>query len=138
MAEGCRRTGDGALGSASSGGCMRELRLVRTVGLFVGISGIVAAGPPAKIDFANDVMPILRQNCVPCHGPAQQSSGMRLDRKSMVISRRGVVPGSSENSFMFHRITGNAYGMQMPPTGPLRPEQIATIKAWIDQGADWP
>ena len=26
----------------------------------------------------------------------------------------------------------------MPPTGPLRPEQIAVIKAWIDQGAEWP
>src|SRR5579864_4787283 len=26
----------------------------------------------------------------------------------------------------------------MPPTGPLRPEQIQTIKTWIDQGADWP
>lgn len=26
----------------------------------------------------------------------------------------------------------------MPPTGPPRPEQISIIKAWIDQGADWP
>jgi len=63
---------------------------------------------------------------------------MRLDRKSAVISRRGVVPGSSENSFLFHRISGSAYGMQMPPTGALRPEQINIIKTWIDQGADWP
>jgi ankyrin repeat protein len=63
---------------------------------------------------------------------------MRLDRKSVVISRRGVVPGSSDNSFLYHRISGNAYGMQMPPTGPLRAEQIQTIKTWIDQGADWP
>jgi ankyrin repeat protein len=63
---------------------------------------------------------------------------LRLDRKSVVIGRRGVVPGSSDNSFLFHRISGNAYGMQMPPTGPLRPEQIDAIKTWIDQGADWP
>jgi ankyrin repeat protein len=102
------------------------------------LTGILSAQTPAKVDFAKDVQPILRQNCVPCHGPAQQSSGMRLDRKSVVISRRGVVPGSSDNSFLFHRISGNAYGMQMPPTGPLRPEQINTIKAWIDQGAEWP
>jgi ankyrin repeat protein len=39
---------------------------------------------------------------------------------------------------MYHRLVGNEYGMQMPPTGPLRPEQISIIKAWIDQGADWP
>ena len=100
--------------------------------------GLVSAQTPARVDFAKDVLPILRQNCVPCHGPTQQSSGMRLDRKSVVISRRGVVPGSSDNSFLFHRISGNDFGLQMPPTGPLRAEQVDTIKAWIDQGADWP
>ena len=100
--------------------------------------GILSAQAPEKVDFAKDVLPILRQNCVPCHGPAQQSSGMRVDRRSVVMGRRGVVPGSSENSFLFHRISGNAFGIQMPPTGPLRPEQIATIKRWIDQGAEWP
>ena len=99
---------------------MWELRLARPVALFVGICGILSAQPRAKVDFEKDVMPILRQNCVPCHGPAQQNSGMRLDRKSVVISRRGVVPGSSDNSFLYQRISGNAFGLQMPPTGPLR------------------
>ncbi len=103
--------------------------------LFVGI---LSAQTPAKVDFGRDVLPILRQNCVSCHGPAQQNSGLRLDRKSAVLGRRGVVPGSSENSFLFHRISGSAFGMQMPPTGPIRPEQINIIKTWIDQGADWP
>src|SRR5215472_361815 len=100
--------------------------------------GILSAQTPTRVDFTKDVMPILRQNCVPCHGSAQQSSGMRLDRRSVVISRRGVVPGSSDNSFLYHRISGNEYGLQMPPTGPLRSEQIQIIKTWIDQGADWP
>ena len=102
------------------------------------LAGVVSAQTPVKVDFAKDVQPILRQNCVPCHGPTVQTSGLRLDRKSAVISRRGVVPGSSENSFLFHRVSGNEHGMQMPPTGALRPEQINTIKMWIDQGADWP
>ena len=26
----------------------------------------------------------------------------------------------------------------MPPGGPLGPDQISIIKAWIDQGAEWP
>ena len=51
---------------------------------------------------------------------------------------RRIVPGSSANSFVYYRIAGDSFGPQMPPTGALRPEQIATIKAWIDQGADWP
>src|SRR5580704_3606245 len=105
--------------------------------LFV-FAGILPAEPLAKIDFAKDVLPILRQNCVGCHGPTQQTSGFRVDRKSVVLGRRGVVPGSSDNSFLYHRIAGSEYGLQMPPTGPIRPEQIAVIKTWIDQGADWP
>jgi len=108
------------------------------------IAGVCLAGQvfaqPAKVDFGRDVLPIFRQNCVGCHGPAQATSGLRLDRKSSVFKDgfRRVVPGSSQNSFLFHRLIGSQYGMQMPPAGPLRPEQVATIKAWIDQGAEWP
>src|SRR5438445_1472680 len=102
------------------------------------ITEILSAQTAVKVDFSRDVLPILRQNCVGCHGPSQQISGLRLDRKSAVLGRRAVVPGSPENSFLFHRIAGSEYGMQMPPTGALRPEQINTIKTWIAQGADWP
>jgi ankyrin repeat protein len=117
---------------------MRGSRFGQTLLCSLPFAGILTAQPQPKVDFARDVLPILRQNCVPCHGPSQQNSGLRLDRKSSVINRRGIVPGSSENSFLFHRISGSAFGLQMPPTGPLRPEQIDIIKVWIDQGAEWP
>jgi len=51
---------------------------------------------------------------------------------------RRVMPGSLENSFLYHRLIGNDFGLQMPPTGPLHPEQIQIVKAWIEQGAEWP
>src|SRR5579863_10322126 len=89
-------------------------------------SAILSAQTTAKIDFARDVQPIFRQNCVGCHGPTQQLSGFRVDRKSIVLGRRSVVPGSSENSFLLHRLSSSAFGTQMPPTGALKPEQIAT------------
>ena len=53
------------------------------------------------------------------------------------FSRR-VVAGSSANSMVYHRLADDEYGPQMPPKGPLQPQQIALIKAWIDQGAYWP
>jgi ankyrin repeat protein len=104
------------------------------------VTGISAqTATHAKVDFGRDVLPIFREQCGDCHGPAKQRAGMRLDRRSSVmksLSRR-VVPGSSSNSFVYYRLMGE-YGPQMPPTGALRPEQIATVKAWIDQGAEWP
>src|SRR5579863_8455454 len=94
----------------------------------------------AKVDFARDVQPIFRQNCIGCHGPNTQNNGLRVDRKSSVLKpgSRRVIPGSLENSFLYYRLVGNDFGMQMPPTGPLKAEQIQVIKTWIEQGAEWP
>jgi ankyrin repeat protein len=106
------------------------------LGLFAGI--LLAQGP-SKVDFGRDVLPIFRQNCTGCHGPSQQMSGLRLDRKSSVLSFRRVVPGGIENSLLYKRLNGaSEYGPQMPPSGPLHLEQINLIKSWIEQGADWP
>ena len=104
------------------------------------LAALCSAQTPDKVDFARDVLPLFRQNCVSCHGPAQQTNGLRLDRKSSVMKfgLRRVVPGNSENSFLYLRLVGTEYGMQMPPTGALRPEQLQIIKMWIEQGADWP
>jgi N-acyl-D-amino-acid deacylase len=103
-------------------------------------ASILSSQTPAKIDFAKDIQPLLRQNCQGCHGPAVQQAGLRLDRKSSAMKpfSRRISAGSSANSMLYHRISGTEYGPQMPPTGALRPEQIALVKAWIDQGADWP
>jgi ankyrin repeat protein len=97
-------------------------------------------GQSPKVDFARDVQPIFRQNCIGCHGPALATNGLRVDRKSSVLKdgARRVVPGSSQNSFLYHRLVGTEFGLQMPPTGALKPEQIAIIKTWIEQGAEWP
>ena len=97
----------------------------------------------ARIDFARDVQPILRQQCVGCHGPSQQMNGLRLDRRRDAMrggSASGVVirPGNGAISPLYLKIAGTAFGTQMPPTGAMKPEQIAIIKQWIDEGADWP
>ena len=92
------------------------------------------------IDFDRDVAPIFRQNCIGCHGPTQQINGLRLDRRSSVFKAgaRRIVPGGLENSLLYSRLIGGGPGPQMPPTGPLGPEQIHVIKTWIEQGAEWP
>lgn len=103
--------------------------------------GIGRAQAPRKVDFARDVQPIFKARCIGCHGPAQQKNGFRLDRRSDAM-RGGTIsvigPGNSTGSRLFLRLTGSEYGIQMPPTGPLKPEEINTIKEWIDQGAEWP
>ncbi len=95
---------------------------------------------PDKIDFRRDVHPLLKQHCLDCHGPSQQMNGLRLDRRGEALKAgaRIVVPGSSEQSRLYLKLIGTQFGMQMPPTGALAPELINILKAWIDQGAEWP
>jgi ankyrin repeat protein/mono/diheme cytochrome c family protein len=112
--------------------------LVVVTGMF--IAGHVA-GQPSKVDFRRDVLPIFRANCVGCHGPQVQQNGFRLDRRRDAMKGGTLAmigPGNAAGSRLYMRLIGTAMGQQMPPTGALKPEQIATIRAWIDQGAEWP
>jgi ankyrin repeat protein len=113
-----------------------------SLALAAAVGGPVRAQAPARVDFARDVQPLLRQRCVGCHGPTQQMGGLRLDRRrdAMRGSTFGTVigPGNGGASRLYLRVSGSEMGTQMPPTGALAPEQIAVLKTWIDQGATWP
>lgn len=104
-----------------------------------------AAGPSAAtIDYDRDVKPILKSKCFGCHGPKQAQSGLRLDLRQNAL-RGGdygvvIVPGRASDSELIHRLTGSSAGVQMPPDEepPVDEQEIATLRAWIDQGAEMP
>ena len=108
--------------------------------LWAGAVEAICAQTPPKVEFVRDVQPVFRQYCIGCHGPSQQMNGLRLDDRASVFKAgaRRVVPGGSENSLVYLRLIGSDYGLQMPPTGALPDDRVRIIKAWIDQGADWP
>jgi ankyrin repeat protein len=125
------------------------MRLTFGVSLVAAAAAVVLSGPtsaqsPAKIDFARDVQPLLRANCYGCHNATLSSGNFRLDRRRDSMPNRvgannaRIVPGKSDESRLYQRVSGSQAGLQMPPTGALKPEEIRAIKDWIDQGADWP
>ena len=95
-----------------------------------------------KIDYQQQVRPILANRCFGCHGPRQQQSGLRLDLRQSAL-RGGdygavIVPGNAAGSKLIQRLLGSDAGLQMPLTGALPPDEIAILRAWIDSGADMP
>jgi mono/diheme cytochrome c family protein len=120
---------------------------MRTTCLFIMIGYMAFAQtklPPAanrKIDYEKDVQTLLSQKCYACHGEDVQQSGLRLDKRQNAL-RGGdygpvISPGNSVESKLIRRLVNGDGGLQMPPTGPLSDEEIGTLRAWIDQGADF-
>src|SRR5437879_4299920 len=110
---------------------------------FLVLSNVSANAQPAKVDFARDIQPIFDSRCQACHGALQQMAGLRLDGGEAVLkgSSHGPViePGKSPASKLIERVTSTKKGFAMPPVGePLAADQIAKLRAWIDQGAQVP
>src|ERR1051326_1471284 len=92
------------------------------------------------VSFSKDIQPILQDSCWKCHGAAIQLS--KLDLRTREAALKGgehgpaVVPGKAEESRLFRLVSG-LEKPAMPMDGKLTPEQIAAIKNWIDEGAQW-
>ena len=99
--------------------------------------------PAARaVDFATEVHPILASRCAPCHSGAKPAGGLSLASRALALrggaSGPALAPGHSGDSLLIERIGGQR-GAVMPASGdPLTPAQIATLRAWIDDGAVWP
>lgn len=106
---------------------------------------LASATPPAgKVDFASEVKPILTGHCLQCHG-GEKTRG-KLDIRTKADTMKGgkngpcIIPGNAEGSSFFVRMVDQNPDMKMPPPRQkqLSAEQIAIIRRWIEQGADWP
>ena len=102
--------------------------------------------PPADaaVNFSRDIDPILSASCYACHGPTVQTSGLRLDQRVGVLKggesgSPALVPGKSSDSLLVLYAAGVDPDMVMPPSGDrLTGKQIGLLRAWIDQGAEYP
>src|SRR5262245_33138842 len=100
--------------------------------------------PPAtsrKVDYKQDIQPLLAQKCYACHGPEVQQAGLRLDLRQNALRGSDYGPvikiGDSAASKLIRRVVDGDGGLQMPPTGALSDDEIGLLRAWIDQGAEF-
>ena len=120
---------------------IRQMALAGTLwcvwlALLVGLSRAHAGD---VVDYRQHIKPIFALRCFACHCALKQESGLRLDASGLILKGGDdgpvVVPGDSAASRLVARISA-ADETRMPPEGePLSEEEIARIRAWIDQGA---
>jgi uncharacterized membrane protein len=98
--------------------------------------------PPATSFYIKRISPIFDANCVACHGEGKVKGGLRLDSYESLMKGGqdggAIVAGKPDESPLFVRVTLPPSHKQFMPTEgkpPLKAEEIAWIKAWIQQGA---
>jgi len=101
--------------------------------------------PPAKhqINFKKEIWPVFQKHCVKCHGPKKQKSDYRIDVKELALEGgemgQNIIPGKSSESPLVHFMSGLDEETVMPPKDELLGDRtVGLIRAWIDQGAEWP
>ena len=90
-----------------------------------------------KVSFSKQIMPIFREQCSKCHGIRQPQGAFSV--ASYELISKGGKNGKSlapkaEDSRLYKYLTGEIKP-QMPIGGSLSKAELATVKAWIDQGA---
>jgi hypothetical protein len=124
---------------------MSGLRLGLTLGL-LGLAPVLvrsAEEASAEVRFSRDIRPILSNRCFKCHGSDLKKGGLDLRNRDVAVQplKSGsvaIVPGKSAESELILRVTAEESSQRMPPKSePLKPEEIAKLKAWIDQGAKY-
>lgn len=118
-------------------------------GIVTGVVVVTLFGAPAfaqrEVSFKKDIRPLLNDYCVSCHAPGGkgfEASGLDLRsyESLMAGTKFGPVvkPGDSLGSTLVTLIEGHGHpSVNMPYDikGTLSKRKIATLKAWVNQGA---
>lgn len=97
----------------------------------------VAAQPRSdtQVSFRTHVLPILKRNCLKCHGVAKREGGLQL-HTILRVWKGGdsgpiVLPADAGHSPMWTRVRDD----EMPPEHPLTASEKQIVRDWIAQGA---
>ena len=103
-------------------------------------------GADTPIDFGQDILPILSENCYHCHGPdeAERAADLRLDTSEGATQDLGgyaaVVAQEPDESELILRVESDDLDARMPPMDSgfsLDDQQRKLLRNWIEQGGHY-
>ncbi len=147
---------DSWISAAATSWAVLALTRVTPVGAGSNQVAIARQAPPVrtpkeqrKVDFARQIKPLLERSCVACHGGGKPRGLYRMDDRDAILKggasgEAAIVPGHGEKSRLIDHVSGIVPDSAMPPRSQrgkfpaLRTGDVALLRAWIDQGAEWP
>ncbi|OWK41715.1 c-type cytochrome domain-containing protein [Fimbriiglobus ruber] len=115
-------------------------RLFRFLAPVVALLAYVPAAlaDAKKPTFDEDVVPVLKQHCMGCHGNDKQKGGLNVATFAAAMqggsSGAVVIPGDPDKSRLY-ALTAHKEEPKMPPNAARIPEaQLEILRLWIEQG----
>jgi len=94
----------------------------------------IAGATDADVLWTGKVQPLLDVNCVKCHGPLQQKSGLELDNIEALMKGGDdgavIVPGKPQESRLYKNLASDAE-QHMPPKKQLTEADRKAVREWI-------
>lgn len=104
----------------------------------------VAVDLGREVDYAQDVVPILRKNCIACHNATTKEGSLNLETPADMIkggdSGEAVIEGDPDSSYLY-LVASRESEPVMPPlpnkmnAHKLTGEEVWKLKRWIELGA---
>src|SRR5438132_6341630 len=107
--------------------------MIRSLTVFAAAAlGLASPARAAdRVDFAHDVLPLLRARCAECHTNGKYKAGVSFDTRAALLKSKAVVPGKSGSSPLIARVMSADPDERMPPKGkPLTEKEVAILRAW--------
>ena len=118
-------------------------RIILLVATLVAGAGRIAPADEAGVDASPAAIRLLLSSrCGKCHDESMAKGGLSLASAAGLLaggdSGPAIVPGRPEESLLLAAVGYADDRVQMPPDGKLSKTEIASLTAWVHQGAPWP
>lgn len=92
-----------------------------------------------QIDFAHDIVPILKTHCAKCHTGEKSEGGFSFNTERQLTESGYVIAGNPEESRLIELIQSADTDDQMPPKqfDRLTATEVSLLKKWVNVGMTW-
>ncbi|MEX0613672.1 MAG: PSD1 and planctomycete cytochrome C domain-containing protein [Pirellulales bacterium] len=113
--------------------------LFQSLLLVIAAAGLSYAQNAAReIDFAHDVVPILKEHCVECHGGHRHEGDFSINTRDSIMEAGTIEPGDAYASHLIELVTSQDAEVRMPKEKPPLAEAATnTLRDWINAGVPW-
>ena len=116
----------------------RAILLAGSIGVISMSVGARAEENEPAIDFAHEVVPVLKEHCVECHGGHRHEGEFSVNTRESIIDSGAVEPGNAAGSYLIELVTSEDAATRMPKDKPPLPQDaVERLRKWIDSDMPW-